>query len=65
VVLVTGDVDFLDLADMFIERLRINFFIVSFKSNLSKDLINSVGEDNVLYLDDFGFKKETKPKPYH
>jgi uncharacterized LabA/DUF88 family protein len=55
VVLVTGDGDFLDLALLFKKRLRIKFIIVSFRSSLSEDLISSLGEDNVFYLDDFGF----------
>ena len=58
VVLLTGDGDFLDLADMFKERLRINFFIASFKSSMNEELIGSVGEENILYLDHFDFKKE-------
>ena len=57
-VLLTGDGDFLDLADMFKERLRINFFIASFKSSMNEELIGSVGEENILYLDHFDFKKE-------
>ena len=61
VVLLTGDGDFSDLADMFKERLRINFYIASFQQSMSDELISSVGEDNILLLDDIDFKKETIP----
>lgn len=61
-VLVTGDGDFLDLADKLKERLRINIYIACFKSSLNEELIGAVGEENVIYLDDFDFKKE-EPKP--
>ena len=46
---------------MFKERLRINFYIASFQHNMSDELISSVGEDNILLLDDIDFKKESIP----
>ena len=61
VVLLTGDGDFLDLADMFKDELMIDFFISSFKCSINDELIGAVGEENIFYLDEIEFKEENRP----